>query len=291
MRRSVQTFHMGELPTGPARVTDLLAVMSRHELRLDYRSVARGVWLRNDQPLTFRTHSIAAGMVHEDAVLCGWSAADFWGNPFRPDCAQPEITAPIEGNRRYDGICVRRVQIDHDDIVDIDGVRLTSLARTGIDLGRFNSREDAVAALDGMVRLRPTMLDEIRVELKRWENHWGIGKAITALRLVNPLAESPWETRLRLILCDECLDGFVLQHEVMGGRYRLDIAWPGLKVAVEYDGAHHRESEQHARDLERWNRLRAAGWLVIAVTARNITAGRAEFVIQLRAALAARGRS
>jgi very-short-patch-repair endonuclease len=263
--------------------------MSRHQLRLEYRRVARGVWLRNDQPLTFERHSIAAGMVNDDAVLCGWSAAHFWGNPYRPEHARPEITAPIEGNRRYDGICVRRVQLDADEVVDIDGIRLTSLPRTCIDLGRFNSREEAVSALDAMARQRPSMLDVIRVELKRWENHWGIGKAITALRLVNPLAESPWETRLRLILCDEGMRGFVLQHEVLGGMYRLDIAWPHLKVAVEYDGAHHRDGEQHARDLERWNRLRAEGWVVIAVTARNIMSGRTDFVRQLRAELGTRG--
>lgn len=270
-------------------MADLLMSMTRHQLRLEYRPVLRGVWLRKDQDANFGLMSIAAGMLHDEAALCGWSAAHVWGNPYRPDGCDPEIVAPIKGNRRYEGVCVRRVQIDPDEIVDLDGVRCTSLARTAIDLGRFNSRDEAVAALDAMLRLRPTMLDEVSVELKRWENHWGIGKATTAIRLVNALSESPWESRLRLVLCDECLCGWVLQHPVMGGRYRLDIAWPRLKVAVEYDGAHHRDSEQHARDLARWNRLRAAGWIVIAVTATNITADRDEFVVQLRTAFRGRG--
>jgi very-short-patch-repair endonuclease len=280
---------MGELPTGPARAADLLDMMSRYQLRLEYRSILRGVWLRNDQDADFGVLSIAAGMLNEHAVLCGWSAAHIWGNPYRPKIAEPEIVAPIDGNKRYEGVCVRRVQIESDEIVDLDGVRCTSLARTGIDLGRFNLRDEAVAALDAMAGLLPTMLDEMRAELKRWENHWGIGKAITAMRLVDPLAESPWETRLRLILVDECLCGWDLQVEVMNGRYRLDIAWPKLKVAVEYDGAHHRTAEQHAKDLERWNRLRAEGWIVIPVTAVNIRANRAEFVAQVRAALLSRG--
>lgn len=280
---------MGELPTGPARAVDLLTVMSRHQMRLEYRRILHGVWLRNDQVADFAVLSIAATMLHPDAVLCGWSAAHVWGNPYRPEVSQPEIVAPIDGNRRYDGVCVRRVQIDPDEVVAVDGVRYTSLARTAIDLGRFNSRDEAVSALDAMLGLHPTMLDEVRVELKNWENHWGIGKAITAFRLVNPLAESPWETRVRLILCDECLCGWVLQYAVLDGRYRLDIAWPHLKVAVEYDGAHHRDSEQHAKDLERWNRLRAAGWIVIAVTATNIRSGRDEFIAQVTSALRSRG--
>ncbi len=280
---------MGELPTGPARAAELLELMSRHQLRLDYRPIVRGVWLRSDQVADFGVMSVAAGMLHDEAVLCGWSAAHIWGNPYRPQDCEPEIVAPIAGNRRYEGVCVRRVQIDPEEIVDLDRTRCTNLARTAIDLGRFNPREQAVAALDAMQQVRPTMLDEVRAELKRWENHWGIGKAIAALKLVDPLSESPWETRLRLILCDECLCGWVLQFSVMGGRYRLDIAWPHLKVAVEYDGAHHRESEQHAKDLARWNRLRAAGWIVIAVTATNMMADRDEFVAQVRTALRSRG--
>lgn len=280
---------MGELPTGPARAADLLASMTRYQLRIEYRAILRGIWLRNDQAADFGVMSVGAGMLHDDAVLCGWSAAHVWGNPFRPENCEPEIVAPIKGNRRYEGVCVRRVQIDAEEIVDLDGVRCTSLARTAIDLGRFNSRDQAVAALDAMLRLRPTMLKEVEAELKRWENHWGIGKANAAIRLVNPLSESPWETRLRLVLGDECLCGWVLQCEVLDGRYRLDVAWPQLKVAVEYDGAHHRDSDQHAKDLARWNRLRAAGWIVIAVTAANITADRDEFVAQVRTALMSRG--
>jgi len=48
---------------------------------------------------------------------------------------------------------------------------------------------------------------------------------------------------------------------------RLDLAWPQLKVAVEYDGEHHRAREQYSRDLDRHNRLRLLGWTVIQVDA------------------------
>jgi very-short-patch-repair endonuclease len=54
----------------------------------------------------------------------------------------------------------------------------------------------------------------------------------------------------------------------MGGFIaRLDLAWPERKVAIEYDGAHHLSRRQHSRDLERHNRLRAAGWTVLQVDA------------------------
>jgi very-short-patch-repair endonuclease len=277
------------------RVEDLLAVMSRYQLRENYRLLFRGVWVRREQVVDFTVLSHAAALAYpgnEDelpGILCGWSAADLWGNAYRPNGALPEVIVPVNG-RQFRGLHVRRVQIEADEYTTAaNGSLVTTLPRTAIDLGRFNSRDDAVAALDSMVRRHPTLIEDVRCVLKCWENHWGIGKAITALKLVDPLSESPWETRLRLIFIDEGLHGFVLQYKVMGGIYRLDAAWPRLKVAVEYDGEHHRTSEQHAKDLERWNRLRAAGWIVITVTARNITSGRDEFVAQVRRELLLRG--
>ena len=61
------------------------------------------------------------------------------------------------------------------------------------------------------------------------------------------------------------------QHEVRDdGAFvaRLDLAWPDRRVAVEYDGAHHRDPRQHSLDLARHNRLRALGWTVLQVDAR-----------------------
>lgn len=276
------------------RVEQLLTLMSRYQLRENYRVLFRGVWVRRDQDVDFTMSSYGAGLAYPGSdvdlpgILCGWSAADLWGNAYRPEGALPEVIVPING-RQFDGVRVRRVQLDAEEFTVVDGSLVTTLTRTAIDLGRFNSREVAVSALDSMLRKHPSLIDDVKRVLKRWERHWGIGKAITALKLVDPLSESPWETRVRLILVDEDFHGFVLQHEVMGGRYRLDAAWPHVKVAVEYDGEHHRTGEQHARDLERWNRLRAAGWIVITVSAKNIISGRDEFVAQLRRELLLRG--
>ncbi|ORM32829.1 DUF559 domain-containing protein [Williamsia sp. 1135] len=285
---------MGDFPTGPLRVEMLLAIMSRYQLRENYRLLFRGVWVRKDQTVDFTMSSYAAGLAYPGSdvnlpgILCGWSAADLWGNAYRPADALPEVIVPIDG-RRFRGVTVRRVQLEADEYTVLGDSLVTTLPRTAIDLGRFNSRDDAVSALDSMIRAHPSLVDDVERVLKRWERHWGIGKAITALKLADPLSESPWETRVRLILVDEDFHGFVLQYEVMCGRYRLDAAWPHLKVAVEYDGEHHRSAQQHAHDLERWNRLRAEGWVVVTVTASNIRRGRDEFVAQLRRELLLRG--
>ncbi|MEU4423932.1 DUF559 domain-containing protein [Actinoplanes sp. NPDC024001] len=51
---------------------------------------------------------------------------------------------------------------------------------------------------------------------------------------------------------------------------RVDLAWPEVRLAVEYDGDHHREREQFRRDVERLNALRLAGWTVLRFTADDV---------------------
>jgi very-short-patch-repair endonuclease len=51
---------------------------------------------------------------------------------------------------------------------------------------------------------------------------------------------------------------------------RVDFAWPAQKIALEYDGLWHAEAGQFAKDRQRLNRLRAAGWQVVFVTAADL---------------------
>ena len=64
----------------------------------------------------------------------------------------------------------------------------------------------------------------------------------------DPLAESPPESRLRVHLVLAGLPRPVCQLELRDGSglviYRLDLGWPELLCAAEFDGAQHREDEQ-----------------------------------------------
>ncbi|MGY1794996.1 endonuclease domain-containing protein [Geodermatophilus sp. SYSU D00525] len=98
------------------------------------------------------------------------------------------------------------------------------------------------------------------------------GRVRRACARADGLAESPQETRLRLPVVDGGLPApvaqYVVRHE---GSFvaRVDLAWPVLRVAVEYDGAWHAEPGQFARDRRRLNALQAAGWTVVFVTAAD----------------------
>jgi len=107
--------------------------------------------------------------------------------------------------------------------------------------------------------------------------------------LADGLAASPQETRLRLLLRSSGLPEPVAQFRVMdsvGVVARVDFAWPHRKVAVEYDGLWHAEDKQFAKDRRRLNRLRAAGWTVVFVTAADLHRPE-ELIAQIEAALTA----
>jgi very-short-patch-repair endonuclease len=67
---------------------------------------------------------------------------------------------------------------------------------------------------------------------------------------------------------------------------RVDLAYPELKVAVEYDGHDHTTDDRRGRDIDRIDRLQRAGWVVVVVTGRQLGSPR-RLVERVREALAA----
>jgi very-short-patch-repair endonuclease len=103
------------------------------------------------------------------------------------------------------------------------------------------------------------------------------------------------ETRLRLLLADSGIPPSATQFEVVDTAGvllgRLDLAWPEVRLGVEYDGDHHRDREQFRRDMDRLNRLRMAGWTVLRFTAEDVLRRPAETARMVLFALATAGRT
>ena len=66
------------------------------------------------------------------------------------------------------------------------------------------------------------------------------------------------ETRIRLAILGGGLPPPTLQHPV--GPFRLDLAYPAIRLAIEYDGREHLTLERARRDLDRQAYITAAGW-------------------------------
>jgi very-short-patch-repair endonuclease len=93
-----------------------------------------------------------------------------------------------------------------------------------------------------------------------------------------------------LVLHGSPLPRPLAQHRiVLAGEFvaRVDFAWPEVRVALEYDGLWHAEPGQFAKDRQRLNRLREAGWVVVFVTAADLSRP-AELVARVARAVSAR---
>lgn len=95
------------------------------------------------------------------------------------------------------------------------------------------------------------------------------------LDLVDGGAESPQETRTRLVLVEAGLPKPQTQirvRDAFGEVFaRVDMGYEAFKVAVEYDGEQHwTDPLQRSYDIDRHARLLAAGWIVIRVSAEML---------------------
>ena len=205
-----------------------------------------------------------------------------------------DVDAPLEilhGNRNpLPHIRVRGDRIEDHEVALIDGVPVTTPARTALDLGCWHPTDNAVAAIDALVRATDLKVAEIDLLVERYPGRRGIRLARTAIGLVDGGAQSPKETWLRLLLIRA---GFPrprtqipVSDEFDDVIYYLDMGWEDFQVAAEYDGEQHRTDRwRYAWDVRRRETLERLGWIVIRVIAGNRPV---EIISRVRAALATR---
>lgn len=117
----------------------------------------------------------------------------------------------------------------------------------------------------------------------------GVRTAAAHLDLAVDRAESPMETRMRLVLIDGGLPQPVVNESVCDARGRF-LARPDLRIGrviMEFDGAVHRSAQRHSEDVRRQNRLIQAGYVVLRYTASDVFRRPDAIVAEVSAALAA----
>ena len=118
-----------------------------------------------------------------------------------------------------------------------------------------------------------------------------------ALGLVMPNVSSPQEARCNLLLRGHGVPKAETNYIVPDAAFKsgalmtLDMAWPEYRVAVEYDGDHHRGKDQRRRAQEKRNFLRSRGWVVLIATGAIFASeqSQAEFAFAVARELAQRG--
>ena len=241
-------------------------------------------------------------VVNPTAVVCDRLAAWVWGIDVL-EVGELDVPPPIdafvlrgEGRIRRADCRSGERDLNDDEIVVTGGLRVTTPVRTAIDLACLLPPRKGLAALDAFMRAHGLTHDDLRLCLRRFHRRRGVVQARQLVGFADPEAESPGESWVRYEILVRALPKPSLQQWVyFGGRplFRLDLAYPHLKIAVEYDGREfHEGKDNEDADEERRTWLRRHGWTVIVVTKDDFTPEAISgWISDLRAALGDRADS
>lgn len=228
------------LATGwsPAEVRRLLRVG-------ELTSVRRGGYVTGPLPdLPVERHRLAITAARTqlagDAVMSHLSAAvlhgiPVWGLPWwRVHVTRARST----GGRRGRLVHVHTAPLLPDEIVLRDGIPVTSVARTVVDLARTAPFEQAVVVLDAALAMGLIGREELGEALLRAAGWRGSPAARRAAAFAEAGAESVGESRSRVAIYHAGLPQPLLQWQVpVDGRdWKSDFAWPSLRTVGEFDG-------------------------------------------------------
>lgn len=262
--------------------------MSERQLKKLYVAVYPGVYAPRWVELSATQRARAAWLWSRGAgVIAGLSASAMLGAKW------VESTNPAElahGNRRApDMLVVHSDTLLPGETLLVDGMAVTTPARTAFDIGRRLPGTAGVQRVDALMNATGVRIADVEAVLCGHQGVRGLKALRGTLALADGGAESPYETLTRLILVRGGLPRPLTQVKV-SDEYgqtlaRVDMGWPDLRVAVEYDGAQHwTDPRQRRRDIERLAALEDLGWIVIRVSSDMLRTP-AAVVARVRAAL------
>ena len=268
--------------------TEALAAgrLTPYALRSRFVAVHRDVYVPRDAELTAVTRAHAAWLwSRRTAVVAGRSAGALHGAKWMDPSAPARLLHP---NRRPPpGIRTWSDRVEDDEIQSIRGIAVTTPERTALDIACREPLLDAVTALDSLARATNLKAADVEVLAERHRGRRGIVRAAEAIDLMDAGAESPQETRIRLLLVRA---GFprpetqIPVYDEWGGLVAvLDMGWRDPPVGVDYEGAHHWSTRRDfSRGIRRHDAVTSLGWTDVRVTAEDTDASIVEWVRRAR---------
>lgn len=252
------------------------AGLSDHHLRSrQFRTLLHGVRVHAAVPDSPLLRVRAALMVHPaGAVATHYSSARVLGVPV-PSHPLEHVSVARDADRRHrHGLRCHVAALADSDIRIVEGLRLSAPARMFLELASCLDLVDLVVVGDWLVRqghLTPRGL----VSYCQQAHDRYARRASTAAAYVRERVDSPMETRLRMLLVlaglPEPRVNLELRDENGAVTMRLDLSYPTVRLAVEYDGRQHvQRDQQWERDIERRDELDRRTWRLLVVTSTGI---------------------
>jgi len=219
----------------------------------------------------------------ERAVASGLAAAWWHGlTRFAPDTV--EVTVPRDSNgRRRDGSRVRRRDLAPSDVVERNGLRVTTLALTVIEAAV--RRGGGAKLMDGALQRHVDLRQLWRAHLRN-KGRYGSPAARRLLQAASDGARSEAERLLVKLLKEAGISGWKTNYPI--GEYKVDFAFPKAKVVIETDGwAFHSDAEAFVKDRQRQNAIALLGWQVLRFTWLDLTVYPQRVISLIRVAISA----
>lgn len=247
--------------------------LTRGQLRWRYSAIHPDVYVDRTAERTLATRAAAAALWIPGSVVTGRAAAAMHGVGWVDAAAPIELIGP--SRRRREGVIVREERIGADETMSRGGLVVTTPARTALDLARHLPRGAAVAHLDALAATTGVDAPAVLELAGRYPGARGVRRARGAIAHIDPGAQSPRETWLRLVLVDAGFPRPRTQIPVCDGYSTafIDMGWEGPRIGLEYDGDQHRsDRRQYVRDIARHEMLTRFGWTIIRVVKEHSTA-------------------
>jgi hypothetical protein len=275
--------------------TEALAagVVNRHDLRTRYDAMHRNVYVPKGHALTPVDKAVAAWLWSgRRATVAGVSAAALHGSRWIDPRLPAELNRPSRD--KTDGIILHSDTLWDDESCLVTGIPVTTPARTAFDLGRRRGLTTAVIRLDALMNATNLKAIEVETLCEHHQGARGLVQLREAIGLADGGAESPQETRTRLVLTHADLRPKRTQIDVFDdfGYFvsRIDMGWDDWKVGVEYDGIQHwTDPKVRTRDIDKRAELEALGWRIVRVSASMLRYRPGTIVGRTRTALQAAG--
>jgi very-short-patch-repair endonuclease len=229
-----------------------------------------GVYRHAGTPMTNELRRHAAVLwAGAGAVVSHRSAGATWKLD-RVHDRHAEVSVLPTRNPRVHGVIVHRSSPPAS--TTIDGLPCTTLPRTIVDLAAVLDEETLEVAFECARHRHGMSPASVRRELgPRAQGRAGVQQLRELLTIAD--RQQPCESALEAIVAGKLRASTLPEPTrqfwitVFGTPYRVDFAWPALRIALECDS---RAWHTFQRDRTRWRQLGASGWRVLPVTWQDV---------------------
>jgi very-short-patch-repair endonuclease len=199
-----------------------------------------------------------------------------------------EVTMPHRRRRRLEGVRIHRVRdLRDDEVVQIDGISVTTPARTLLDLAECATARHVEQAYAAALRKQLVTPGDMREMLERHPTHRGapLWRRLMVQHGGPAFTRSQAEEKLLALVRSAGLLLPELNAKVLG--HEIDFLWRDARLIVEVDGyVFHSSRHSFGMDRRRDAELTAAGYRVLRLTWDDLTVHRLVTVARLAGALA-----